>query len=124
LLSEREENVKADIFHTFIALLKQTKPSGSVRDDGTGFGANQEIYSLLMQQVPLIIKATSKQMKVMKYFFFSFSLVVLIVFLIQDKSLKTRQGVLALLTELVLVIPGCLSPHFSQLVPGILFCLK
>jgi hypothetical protein len=70
LLSEREENVKADIFHTFIALLKQTKPSGSVRDDGTGFGANQEIYSLLMQQVPLIIKATSKQMKVMKYFFF------------------------------------------------------
>lgn len=31
---------------------------------------------------------------------------------------------LALLTELVLVIPGCLSPHFSQLVPGILFCLK
>uniref|UniRef100_A0A0P6FDL4 Cullin-associated NEDD8-dissociated protein n=1 Tax=Daphnia magna TaxID=35525 RepID=A0A0P6FDL4_9CRUS len=101
---EREENVKADIFHAFIALLKQTKPSGSVRDDGSGFGANQEIYTMLMQQVPLIIKATSKQMK--------------------DKSLKTRQGVLALLTELVLVIPGCLSPHFSQLVPGILFCLN
>ncbi|XP_046445430.1 cullin-associated NEDD8-dissociated protein 1-like [Daphnia pulex] len=101
---EREENVKADIFHAFIALLKQTKPSGSVRDDVTGFGANQEIYSVLMQQVPLIIQATSKQMK--------------------DKSLKTRQGVLALLTELVLVIPGCLSPHFSQLVPGILFCLN
>jgi len=42
----------------------------------------------------------------------------------QDKSLKTRQGVLALLTELVSVVPGCLTPHFSQLVPGILFCLK
>lgn len=62
---EREENVKADIFHAFIALLKQTKPSvGSVRDDLPGFGANQEIYTVLMQQVPLIIKATSKQMKV------------------------------------------------------------
>jgi cullin-associated NEDD8-dissociated protein 1 len=29
---EREENVKADIFHAFIAVLKQTNPSGSVRD--------------------------------------------------------------------------------------------
>lgn len=64
---EREENVKADIFHAFIALLKQTRPSGSVRDDGPGFGANQEIYTVLMQQVPLIIKATCKQMKVSDY---------------------------------------------------------
>lgn len=68
ILTEREENVKADIFHAFIALLKQTKPSvGSIRDDTqSGFGANQEIYGLLLQQVPLIIKATSKQMKVRK----------------------------------------------------------
>nr|CAG4646017.1 EOG090X00HY [Macrothrix elegans] len=102
---EREENVKADIFHAFIALLKQTKPTtGSFRDDGAVFAANQEIYGMLMQQVPAIVKATAKQMK--------------------DKSLKTRQGVLALLTELVLVVPGCLSPHISQLIPGILFCLN
>nr|CAG4641437.1 EOG090X00HY [Eurycercus lamellatus] len=102
---EREENVKADIFHAYIALLKQTKPSvASGRDDHSAFGASQEVSNMLMQQVPLIIKATCKQTK--------------------DKSLKTRQGVLALLTELVLVMPGCLTPHFSQLVPGILFCLN
>jgi len=95
---EREENVKADIFHAYIALLKQTKPLSSGRENSL------EITNLLMQQVPNILKATCKQMK--------------------DKSLKTRQGMLALLTELVLVVPGCLAPHFSQLVPGILFCLN
>ena len=63
--SEREENVKADIFHAFIALLKQTKPSiGAGRDDISTFGTNQEISNLLMQQVPLIVKATYKQTKV------------------------------------------------------------
>nr|CAG4642282.1 EOG090X00HY [Evadne anonyx] len=102
---EREENVKADIFHAYIALLKQTKPStASAREDNSGYGTNFEINNLLIQQVPHILKATCRQMK--------------------DKSLKTRQGVLALLTELVSVVPGCLTPHFSQIVPGILFCLN
>jgi len=103
---EREENVKADIFHAYIALLKQTKPLAvtSGRDDACRFGVHSEMNALLTQQVPLIMKATCKQLK--------------------DKSLKTRQGVLALLTELVLVLPGCLTPHFSQLVPGILFSLN
>jgi len=31
LFVEREENVKADIFHAYITLLKQTKPS-SIQD--------------------------------------------------------------------------------------------
>jgi len=102
---EREENVKADIFHAYIALLKQSKPSvASEREDNSGYGSNVEVINLLMQQVPNILKATCKQVK--------------------DKSLKTRQGVLALLTKLVMVVPGCLAPHFSQLVPGILFCLN
>ena len=66
--SEREENVKADIFHAFIALLKQTKPSiGAGRDDSSSFGANQEISNMLMQQVPLIVKATYKQTKVFQH---------------------------------------------------------
>lgn len=57
--------MKADIFHAYIALLKQTKSSvGAGRDDPSGFGANQEIANMLVQQVPLIVKATSKQMKV------------------------------------------------------------
>nr|CAG4638230.1 EOG090X00HY [Cyclestheria hislopi] len=102
---EREENVKADIFHTYISLLHQTKPiTSSGRDQGDRFQSSSEPSSLLLQQVPVIVKATYKQLK--------------------DKSLKTRQGVLALLTELVQVIPGCLTPHFNQLVPGILFCLN
>lgn len=63
--TEREENVKADIFHAYIALLKQTKPTlATGRDDREGLGTNQEIYNMLVSQVPLIVKATSKQMKV------------------------------------------------------------
>jgi cullin-associated NEDD8-dissociated protein 1 len=31
---EREENVKADIFHAFVALLKQTKPSLAIQHHG------------------------------------------------------------------------------------------
>jgi len=30
--SEREENVKADIFHAYITLLRQTKPTVSATD--------------------------------------------------------------------------------------------
>nr|CAG4644545.1 EOG090X00HY [Leptodora kindtii] len=102
---EREENVKADIFHAYIALLKQTKPAmTSNRENGCRFGSRVDLSNLVVQQVIPIMKATCKQMK--------------------EKSLKTRQGVLALLTELVQVIPGCLTVHFTQLVPGILFSLN
>ena len=31
---EREENVKADIFHAYVALLKQTKPSVAAHQTG------------------------------------------------------------------------------------------
>ena len=63
--TEREENVKADIFHAYITLLKQTKPSAaSAREDNSSYGTNFEINNLLVQQVPHILKATCKQMKV------------------------------------------------------------
>ena len=65
MFTEREENVKADIFHAYIALLKQTKPSGvSGRENNSGYGSNFELNNLLIQQVPLILKATCRQMKV------------------------------------------------------------
>ena len=32
MFSEREENVKADIFHAYITLLKQTRPQISTND--------------------------------------------------------------------------------------------
>lgn len=64
---EREENVKADIFHAYIALLRQTKPlvAASAREETSRFGTYTELNTLLAQQVPLVMKATSKQMKVM-----------------------------------------------------------
>ena len=41
----------------------------------------------------------------------------------KEKSIKTRQGCFALLTELILVLPGALAPHLDQIIPGIQFSL-
>lgn len=41
----------------------------------------------------------------------------------RQKSIKTRQCCFALLTELVTVLPGCLSPYIKMLIPGIQFSL-
>lgn len=42
---------------------------------------------------------------------------------LREKSIKTRQGCFALLTELVQVMPGALNEHLNLIVPGILFSL-
>jgi cullin-associated NEDD8-dissociated protein 1 len=42
---------------------------------------------------------------------------------LREKSIKTRQGCFALLTELVIVMPGALNDHLHLIVPGILFSL-
>ncbi len=104
---EREENVKADIFTAYRALLSITKPSSSPQ---TG-SENQEVMevadtpvSLLHGQITVIVKALHRQLK--------------------DKSVKTRQGCFSLLTALVTVLPGALDDHVGAIVPGILFCLK
>lgn len=101
--TEREENVKSDIFHAYIMLLKQTKPAGSVPLDPDSMEDEEGPISLLQQQVPLIVKAVHRQMK--------------------EKSIKTRLDCLALLKELVLVLPGALTNHISALVPGIQYSL-
>lgn len=57
---EREENVKADIFKAYIALLKHTKlvvPSGDLEHDDTG------LLLMLRGQLPQLIKAVTKQLK-------------------------------------------------------------
>ena len=41
----------------------------------------------------------------------------------KEKSIKTRQGCFALLTELILVLPGALASHMNLLVPGVQFSL-
>ena len=125
---EREENVKADIFHAYIALLKQTKPaicSSSIiehRSSANGYQrksstvVQEDVGSMmdldyesgpggmLMSQVPQIVKALHRQMK--------------------ERSVKTRQGCFQLLTELILVAPGVLAAHIPSLIPGIQFSLS
>ena len=77
---EREENVKADIFHAYQALLKQTKPQAvSLGPDHSSMEAEEGPVSLLQAQVPAIVKALNRQMK--------------------EKSIKTRQASPSFLTR-------------------------
>lgn len=103
---EREENVKADIFLAYRALLRQTKPSilMNASQDPNSMEAEEGPVALLQAQVPGIIKALHK--------------------LLREKSIKTRQGCFSLLTELILVLPGALSSHISAVIPGIQFSLS
>ena len=49
---EREENVKSDIFHAYIALLRQTKPAtGLAAPDPASMEAEEGPVSLLQAQV-------------------------------------------------------------------------
>ncbi|XP_071406265.1 cullin-associated NEDD8-dissociated protein 1-like isoform X1 [Pithys albifrons albifrons] len=100
---EREENVKADIFSAYISLLKQTLPTQSWLHASDGSGKGDVPLTMLQNQVPNIVKALHKQLKI--------------------KSIKSRQGCFSLLTELASVLPGCLADHIPALVPGIVFSL-
>lgn len=101
---EREENVKSDIFHAYIALLKQTKRSISVNIDPDSMEQEETPVFLLQQQVPLIVKGVHSQMK--------------------EKSIKTRQDCFQLLKELCSVLPGALTHHIGELIPGIQYSLS
>lgn len=98
---EREENVKSDIFHAFISLLKQTKPT--VSNDPDAMDSQDGLVLMLQSQIPDLVTAIHK--------------------LLKEKSVKTRQGCFNLLTEVVLVLPGALTDHVSDLIPGIQFSL-
>ncbi|XP_047046151.1 cullin-associated NEDD8-dissociated protein 1-like [Lolium rigidum] len=92
---EREENVKMDIFNTFIELLRQTanvtKGQGDIDESSPRW--------LLKQEVPKIVKSINRQLR--------------------EKSIKTKVGAFSVLKELVIVLPDCLADHFGSLVPGI-----
>ncbi|XP_065344068.1 cullin-associated NEDD8-dissociated protein 1 isoform X2 [Cloeon dipterum] len=100
---EREENVKSDIFHAYMALLRQTRRIQSVAVEPDSMDAEDGPVIMLQNQVPTIVKAVHKQMR--------------------EKSIKTRQDCLTLLREMVIVLPGCLASHIPALVPGILYSL-
>ncbi|CAG5977970.1 unnamed protein product [Menidia menidia] len=107
---EREENVRADVFSAFSALLRQTRAGsahqGLITAASAPGGAGREeepAVSLLKKQIPVIVKAVHRQLK--------------------EKSLKSRQGCFCLLTELAHTVPGALEEHIPALIPGIIFCL-
>lgn len=92
---EREENVKMDVFNTFIELLRQT---GNVTKGQTDADESSPRW-LLKQEVPKIVRSINKQLR--------------------EKSVKTKVGAFSVLKELVVVLPDCLSDHIGSLIPGI-----
>jgi cullin-associated NEDD8-dissociated protein 1 len=109
---EREENVKVDILHVYTSMLKQIPRvaamagivPGSADDLMETEAGHDNPHQMLLAQVPTLVRCVQRQMK--------------------EKGVRTRQGCLTLLTELVSVAPGCLDAHVPTLVPGILFSLK
>ncbi|XP_072955523.1 cullin-associated NEDD8-dissociated protein 1 isoform X1 [Typha angustifolia] len=92
---EREENVKMDVFNTFIELLRQT---GNVTKGQIDINESSPRW-LLNQEVPKIIKSVNRQLR--------------------EKSVKTKVGGFSVLKELVVVLPDCLAEHIGSLVSGI-----
>nr|CAH7745683.1 unnamed protein product [Callosobruchus chinensis] len=104
---EREENVKSDIFHAYIALLKQTKSTVNVNMDPNAMVMDEEEenpITLLQSQIELLVRGVQGQMR--------------------EKSMKTRQDCFHLLKEVCSVLPGALSTHIGVLIPGILYSLS
>lgn len=102
---EREENVKSDIFHAYIALLKVTRPSETeISADPDSMDQVPTQISLLQDQVPAIVKAVQPLMR--------------------EKSVKTRQDCFLLLKELLNALPGGLANHIDSLMHGIQYSLS
>ncbi|MED6131170.1 Cullin-associated NEDD8-dissociated protein 1 [Stylosanthes scabra] len=92
---EREENVKMDVFNTFIELLHQT---GNVTKGQIDANETSPRW-LLKQEVSKIVKSINRQLR--------------------EKSIKTKVGAFSVLKELVVVLPDCLADHIGSLIPGI-----
>ncbi|KAK9750059.1 hypothetical protein RND81_02G170400 [Saponaria officinalis] len=94
---EREENVKMDVFNTFIELLRQTGNVTRGKMDTDEMSPRR----LLKQEVPRIVKSINRQLR--------------------EKSIKTKVGAFSVLKELVIVLPdcNCLADQIGSLIPGI-----
>ncbi|XP_047164214.1 cullin-associated NEDD8-dissociated protein 1 isoform X1 [Vigna umbellata] len=92
---EREENVKMDVFNTFIELLRQTGNVTKGQIDANEMSPRW----LLKQEVSKIVKSINRQLR--------------------EKSIKTKVGAFSVLKELVVVLPNCLADHIGSLIPGI-----
>ncbi|XP_054742040.1 cullin-associated NEDD8-dissociated protein 1 [Anastrepha obliqua] len=101
---EREENVKSDIFHVYITLLKSTKAPNASSPDPDSMEEVPRTIALLQDQLKDIIKTIQPLMR--------------------DRSMKTRQDCFSLLRELLSVLPGSLGPYLDDIVPGISYTLS
>ncbi|KAL1492929.1 hypothetical protein ABEB36_011093 [Hypothenemus hampei] len=104
---EREENVKSDIFHAYVALLRQARSTVNVNLDPNAMimGEEEETPMTLLQgQILPLVKGIQLQMR--------------------EKSMKTRQDCFILLKEVCNVLPGALGNHIGELIPGILYSLN
>ncbi|KAK0411409.1 hypothetical protein QR680_005641 [Steinernema hermaphroditum] len=116
-MKEREENVRIDVFQSYVSLLKEVRTSvpnvwrrGAVSGDNVTMVGNVaypegtltedhiEVLSALNSQIPALMKALSRQMK--------------------SRSLKTRQQCFVLLANLVKAYPACLSEYFNSVIPA------
>lgn len=57
---EREENVKADVFHAYLSLLKQTRPAQSWLADPDAMEQGETPLTMLQSQVTLLLRQTSR----------------------------------------------------------------
>eukprot|EP00124_Ichthyophonus_hoferi_P003647 Ihof_evm2s330 gene=Ihof_evmTU2s330 len=96
---EREENVKVEVFNSFVAILRITKIVVYTKDSDDAMDTDDSPAQLLVALIPHLVKTIRAQLK--------------------EKSDRTRQGCFLVLKELVLVQPGCLGEHIGQLLPGI-----
>ncbi|XLT79698.1 hypothetical protein S245_001429 [Arachis hypogaea] len=92
---KREENVKMDVFNTFIELLRQI---GNVTKGQIDANETSPRW-LLKQEVSKIVKSINRQL--------------------HEKSIKTKVGAFSVLKELVVVLPDCLADHIGSLIPRI-----
>ncbi|XP_067622411.1 cullin-associated NEDD8-dissociated protein 1 isoform X2 [Eurosta solidaginis] len=101
---EREENVKSDIFHVYITLLKNTKSPNALSQDPHCMEETPRIIALIQDQLADIIKSIQPLMR--------------------ERSMKTRQDCFFLLREVLNVLPGSLGPYLDDIVPGISYTLN
>ncbi|KAB5574504.1 hypothetical protein DKX38_001698 [Salix brachista] len=143
---EREENVKMDVFNTFIELLRQT---GNVTKGQIDMNESRRVSVLLCMENLSYIKtihlnfSCAKQVgQVLKLGFAGLhdgyalelddkivprcllnqevpKIVKSINRQLREKSIKTKVGAFSVLRELVVVLPDCLAEHIGSLIPGI-----
>lgn len=68
---EREENVKADVFHAYLSLLKQTRPAQSWLADPDAMEQGETPLTMLQSQVTLLLGQISYLSESFVLYFFA-----------------------------------------------------